>query len=398
MSPQMPRDPRRKKEVNPPPPQEDEYNDIEWDDDDEFGEQEDERELFQDSRLRGAISVTDWVTKRRLITIGSVIGVLFVLVTSISWYRSLFATSGPQGAEVALTVPEGTTLNSFASTLESNGVISSDFGFRVYLKVHDAPALQAGEYAFRKNSSPGQVISDIKKGPKEATDRLTIPEGFRLKQIAERVGRIPGFSETKFLEVANSGSIRSAYQPVNSKSLEGFLFPDTYTLSSRDTETTLIERMRNQFDSTVKALGIDRSERAIGHSPFETIVIASMIEAEAKVDVDRGKISQVIENRLDADMLLQIDATVLYGLGNTKTSLSKKDLDNDNPYNTYTRKGLPAGPIGSPGRKSLQAALNPTPGPWLFYVVVDANGAHAFTTDGKEHERIAKESRAKGLF
>jgi UPF0755 protein len=397
MSPQPPKDPRRKTSVNPPPPEDDEYNDIEWDDDD-FGEDDDERELFQDSRLRGQIGLTDWVTKRRLITIGSVLAVIIVVFGSISWYRSLFSTSGPQGDEITLTVPEGTTLNAFSSTLADNDIISSAFGFRLYLKLHDAPALQAGEYAFRKNSKPEQVVAAIKKGPKEATDRLTIPEGFRLAQIAERVGRIPGFSEKKFLEVANSGTIRSAYQPVNSKSLEGFLFPDTYTLSSRDTETTLIERMRNQFDSTVKGLGIERSDRAIGHSPFETIIIASMIEAEAKVDADRGKISQVIENRLDADRLLQIDATVLYGLGNTKTSLSRKDLEKDGPYNTYTRKGLPAGPIGSPGRKSLQAALNPTPGPWLYYVVVDANGAHAFTTTLEEHERIAAESRAKGLF
>lgn len=399
MSPQPPRKGPRRPPEPPPEPEEEDYNDIVWDDEDYVeGEDEDERELFRNSQLRGSVGLTDWVTKGRLIVVGSVTGVLLLIFISVSFYNSQFQVSGPQGPEVTVEVPAGTTLNSFASVLADADIVPSKLGFRLYLKTHDAPALQAGEYAFHTNSTPAQALADIKKGPKQATDRLTIPEGFRLAQIAERVGRIPGFSEQKFLEVAKGNTIRSMYQSVDSTSLEGFLYPDTYLLSSRDTETTLIERMRNQFDTTAKSLGIERSDRGIGRSPYEAVIIASMIEAEAKIDADRGKISQVIQNRLTQNMPLGIDATVLYGIGNTKSVLSKKDLQTQTGYNTYANTGLPIGPIGNPGRKSLQAALAPTPGPWLYYVLQDVNGSHYFSTTGEEHERKAAEGRAKGLF
>src|SRR5690606_9753844 len=121
-----------------------------------------------------------------------------------------------------------------------------------WLKFNDSPDLQAGEYVFHKNSSPSEVVADIKKGPKQSSDRLTIPEGFRLRQIAQRVGRLPGFSEQKFLDLAASGTVRSEFQPSTSKNLEGFLFPDTYLLSPRDTEQTLLQRMVNQFDQVAR--------------------------------------------------------------------------------------------------------------------------------------------------
>lgn len=400
MSPLRPNDPNKNRPAPEEEPEEDNsYNDIEWDDEDHVdGEWEDEKELFRDGRLRGAVGLTDWISKKMLVVGGCIVLSLILLFSVLTWYKSQFDTSGPQGAEVTVEVPEGMTLNKFSGTLAKDGIVPTALGLRIYVKFHDAPPLQAGEYVFHKNSTPEQAIDDIKKGPKQATDRLVVPEGFRLKQIAERVGRIPGFSSQKFLDIANSGTIRSAYQSADSKSLEGFLFPDTYLLSSRDTETTLLERMRNEFDSTVKAMGIDRSDRAIGHSPFETVIIASLIEAEAKTDVDRGKISQVIENRLNQKMPLQIDATVLYALGNTKNTLTDKDKKFPNGYNTYWGVGLPDGPICMPGKKSIQAALAPTPGPWLYYVVSDAQGNHTFSVTREEHDKAAAEARAKGLF
>jgi len=123
-----------------------------------------------------------------------------------------------------------------------------------------------------------------------------------------------------------------------------------------------------------------------------------MVEAEAKIPGARGKISQVIQNRLRKPMPLQIDATLLYGMGNTKNSLSAGDLKTPGPYNSYLNTGLPPTPIGSPGRASLQAAVAPTPGPWLYYVLADASGAHAFATTFEEHQRNVAAARAKGLL
>ncbi|MCA1480794.1 endolytic transglycosylase MltG, partial [Bradyrhizobium sp. NBAIM08] len=152
---------------------------------------------------------------------------------------------------------------------------------------------------------------------------MIIPEGFRLAQIADRVGRLPGMSKQKFLELAASGQVRSEFQPNDSKSLEGFLFPSTYSISASDDELTMLQRMVNLFDIQAHTAGLDAAGRQIGHTPYDTLIIASLIEAEAKTEGDRWKISQVIENRGAIDMALQIDASVLYGLGNTKTSLSK---------------------------------------------------------------------------
>lgn len=334
--------------------------------------------------------------RRTLLKFGVPVLSLLVLLGLLGFVNAQINPGGAYG-QVNVEVAKGASFNQIATQLEDRNVVKSAFFLRLYTKLKGAPNVQAGEYAFNNSSNAGDVLSVLKAGPKEKTDRLTIPEGFRLTQIAEAVGAIPGLSAADFYEVATSGQVTSNYSPPGSKDLEGLLFPDTYLLSASDTELTLLQRMVNEFDNQVRVAGIDNSGSSIGHTPYETITIASMIESEAKVRDDQGKISQVIENRLFKAMPLQIDATVLYAMGNTKKGLSFDDLKYASPYNTYQNQGLPPGPISAPGAAAIKAALQPTPGPWLYYVVTGADGSHSFGSTLEEHNANINLAKQRGL-
>jgi UPF0755 protein len=156
--------------------------------------------------------------------------------------------------------------------------------------------------------------------------------------------------------------------------------------------------MVGAFDNTATQAGVQDAAAHAGVAPYDAIVVASLIEKEAKVDEDRPMIARVIYNRLTKNMKLGVDATVDYALGVHKAQLTNADLAIDSPYNTRKFPGLPPTPIAAPGRKALDAALNPTPGPWLFYVLADANGRHAFATTDAEFEQLRRQAQQKGLL
>jgi UPF0755 protein len=214
------------------------------------------------------------------------------------------------------------------------------------------------------------------------------------------VGSIERLSSERFLELAEEGSVRSKYQPDSVDKLEGLVFPDTYRLDETEDEKALLVRMVELFDSVATEVGYDRIDPPGGLRPYEAIVMASLIESEAKVPEDRAKISRVIHNRLEEGMKLQIDATVIYARGGKPREGGQvlfSDLEVDSPYNTYKIAGLPPTPIAVPGRASLEAALKPEPGNWLFYVKYESNGAHAFSATNAEHNQRIAEAKAKGV-
>ena len=165
--------------------------------------------------------------------------------------------------------------------------------------------------------------------------------------------------------------------------MEGLLFPSTYQVIERDTPRSIALRLAEEFDKQAGAVDFSRVE-ALGISPYEAIIVASMIEAEASVPEDRDRIAAVIYNRLEENMALGIDATVLYALGEHKEELTTEDLQVDSPYNTRQVTGLPPTPIGAPGAESLAAAANPAEGDWLYYVLSDCDGHHAFSVSYDE--------------
>jgi UPF0755 protein len=307
---------------------------------------------------------------------------------------------GSPGAEVAVKVPHGSSVTRIAAILDEHGVIGSATAFRLYVRVRGNGSFQAGEYTFRRRQGYDAVMARLREGPEIAYERLTVREGLTLKQIAAAVGELSGRSEDRFLELAQSGQVRSKYQPAEVQSLEGLLFPETYLVDEREDEEAILRRLVREFDKVADAAGIADAETTAGLPPYQAIIAASLIERETRFDDERAKVSRVIHNRLERGQLLQVDATVIYALGksadrNVRVLLS--DLEVDSPYNTYTHPGLPPGPIAAPSRPSLEAALQPADGDWLFYVVTETSGRHSFATTNAEHEANIATAKRNGV-
>jgi UPF0755 protein len=177
-------------------------------------------------------------------------------------------------------------------------------------------------------------------------------------------------------------------------SLEGLLFPDTYGIEPDDTAIGVIQAMLDQLEVVLSRYQLSTAPRNL--SPYQLLIVASMIEREAKVDADRPKIAAVIYNRLAAGKRLEIDATVEYAVGHPR--LTAADLRSSSPYNTYTHDGLPPTPIAAPGEAAIRAALQPADGDWIYYVLATKEGKHAFTRSYDEFLRLKARARAKGLL
>lgn len=319
---------------------------------------------------------------------------------ALIYVKSQVDPSGPAGRHVTVEIPQGSSTARIASILDAEGVVTNARNFRLYVRVKGEGPFQAGSYTLRQRSSFGDVVKVLEKGPKLTFQRLTVPEGLTVKQVAERVGRMPGRSAEKFLAVVTSGQVRSKYQPAGSTNLEGLLFPDTYNFEPKDDEKAIVERMVRSFEEAAAAAGIDQVAEGGLVDPYQAIIVASLVEREARVAEERGKVARVIYNRLAKNMLLQVDATVIYALGKSadrNVRVLFKDLEVDSPYNTYKVKGLPPTPIAAPGEASLQAALNPEPGPFLFYVVTEKDGRHSFATTDAEHGANIRKAQANGM-
>jgi UPF0755 protein len=226
---------------------------------------------------------------------------------------------------------------------------------------------------------------------------LTLVPGLRLAEVRDRlIETVPGIDPVE-LDAALV-TVTSPYLPDGVTNLEGFLFPETYQLEEDEAgnEVALVERLVRQFDATATELGYDQPN-PFGLSPYELVIIASLIEEETKVPEEQAMVSRVIHNRLALGMTLGIDATLLHEVGHTD-SLTRSQLETDSPYNTRLRTGLPPTPIAMPGRGALEAARNPAEGDWIYYVLADEEGHHFFTADYDEFLAQKERSQAEGIF
>jgi UPF0755 protein len=333
------------------------------------------------------------------VLLGGLVALLLLAGAGVLWVRNQIDPPGKPGAPVQVRVEEGMSLSDIGALLARDGIITNATIFRYYVKLNGSENVEAGEYTFHKNESMGTVLKILGAGARSTKKQvsLTVPEGLTLDKIADKVGELPGRSRERFLELARSGEVRSQYQPPNVSNLEGLILPETYFFDEEDDEKAILRRMVDTFDRTATSLNIATAADRLRLTPYETVIVASMVEREAKVPEDRGPIARVVYNRLAVPMRLQIDATVLYALGKDQDYVLFSDREVNSPYNTYKVDGLPPGPIASPGKASLEAALNPPPGPWLFYVLSDENGKHAFATTNDEFNRLLAEARSKGL-
>lgn len=328
------------------------------------------------------------------------------------WYLRMVNPGGGDGVAQNFTVNEGETLGQLADRLESEGFISSSSVFTWYVGRKGGLEVTPGYYLIVKRSHMGDVMASLATPPAATFVKVTFPEGYTIGQMGVRLAeRTLRLSADQFVTLASSSDIESWLRNPSQPSLEGLLFPDTYQVSGEETESQVIARMVSLMERVGRQEGLDESVDAVGLSPHETLIVASMIEREAKISEDRAKIARVIYNRLELGMPLQIDATLYYG---APEGASFSDLKAaDSPYNTYRNDGLPPTPIANPGRASIIAALNPAPNPassdpicvgvprpcrYLYYVLSDEQGGHTFAATLEQHEANVERSRQAGLL
>jgi UPF0755 protein len=328
------------------------------------------------------------------------------------WYLHKVNPSGGSSVGVSFTVNDGDSVSSVSSRLESEGFITSAGVFRWYVGRKGGIELTPGYYAIKPHDHMGNIMKVLSTPPSATFVKVTFPEGFTLLQMAKRLAeKTLRLNADLFSQAAQDPAVESVYRPAAQTSLEGLLFPDTYQISGDESESQVVARMVQLMERVGRQEGLDKSQDLIGFSPYKTLVIASMIEREAKTEGDRAKIARVIFNRLELGMKLQIDATLYYAAPEGSTFTQAKELDT--PYNTYLYKGLTPTPIANPGRASIAAALNPAQDPlqndpickgvakpcrYLFYVLSDKDGNHAFAATLAQHEANVETSRAAGLL
>jgi UPF0755 protein len=252
-----------------------------------------------------------------------------------------------------------------------------------------ADMIRAGSFELTTGMTLESAVAVLTAPPPEIpTVGLVIPEGLRLTQIADKVQEDLGIAAKRFLKEVRSGRYAMPpFLPADAESPEGFLFPKSYEFVEEGLSARIVaERLLEQFRKEADALPFDRAQE-LGVTPYEVVIIASMIEEEARVDRDRRLIAGVIYNRLEIGMALGIDATLLYDDPTPDGELSSSDLESDTPYNTRIHAGLPPTPIASPGAESLRAALDPADTEFLFYVLCGADGHHKFALTLAEHDR-----------
>ena len=332
------------------------------------------------------------------VLLGALLALLMAGGVAVGWIKAQINPSGPPGPETSVTVTEGMSTSEIGRLLEREGVIANSTVFTYYARLKGAHSIKAGDFTLRRDEDMNVVLGILERGPEMRAQRLTIAEGLTLKEIAAKVAELPGRSADRFLAAAQSGTVRSQLQPAGSTNLEGLVLPETYFVDPKDDETTILARMVAAFDEHANQIGLPAAASRLRLTPYELVVVASLVEREARVDEDRAPIARVIYNRLVKRMPLQIDATVQYALGKQKERLSTKDTEINSPYNTYKIPGLPPGPIARPGPEVLRSVLDPPPSPHVFYVLADANGKHAFAATAEEHARLVAAAEEKGLL
>ena len=306
---------------------------------------------------------------------------------------------GP-GPERVVEVPRGAGVAQISEILQREGVVRDARAFRYGLERWALEGkLQAGYYRLSPAMSAEEVARTIASG-KVATIRWTVPEGLTVEQIAQRAAETDLCTAKEFLAAARPDAVRArGFDPKKAGfdlprgTLEGYLFPETYSLQYGWGAGEIVEAMLAQFQRSV-VQGLADDLRAGGKPLHLIITVASLIEREARIEKDRAPIASVIYNRLNRGMRLQIDATVLYALGHHKARVLYRDLEVDSPYNTYRHAGLPPGPIASPGLASIKAALHPARTEYLYYVA-RKDGGHVFTRTPEEHVAARRLVRAE---
>ena len=304
------------------------------------------------------------------------------------------------GISVEVEIPFGSSATRVAEIMVSAGVIS-DSGL-LLSAVQDAGvagSIQAGTYQLVTGISVEQLLVELLEGPVAPTYRITVFAGQRIDEVLDILSDASRTEKALFAEALLNGSVASSLVdesgPLTLRSWEGLLFPDTYEFRNEAGPVEILQRLADTMEQRFSLVDWSGLEAA-GLTPYEGIVIASIIEAEVRIAEERAVVSSVLRNRLDDGMVLQMDSTVLYAVGTRDVALFDPDVDS--PYNTYRVPGLPPTPIAAPSFSSLQAAAAPADTEYRFFVLSTTDGQHTFSVTAEEHFAAVDQARADGVL
>ncbi len=292
-------------------------------------------------------------------------------------------------AECRVAIPFGAGIQEIGARLESAGVIKSSRLFVLYMRLQGDPTLMAGEYQFAAPLSIPQVVEKLHQGD-VVKRKFTVPEGLGLTEIAVLWEERGNGRAVDFVRAATNASLISDLDP-DARDLEGYLFPETYFLSAETDEAQLVGRMVQKF-RTFWTPERQEGARSFRMTVREIVTLASLVEKETGTPSERPLVSAVFHNRLRLGIRLMCDPTVIYAVRLRKPYdgvINQSDLKLDSPYNTYLYPGLPPGPIANPGAQSIDAALNPAPADYLYFVSKN-DGTHIFSRDYGSHQRAVE--------
>lgn len=309
------------------------------------------------------------------------IGIIALLIILLGLYKSTINKPIKSKEDIIITVEEGESFYGILNKLKDEKEIKGLPFIKLYVKISNKDIeVRPGEYIIKNNSTLDELIEDLTSGTNIDLISFTVPEGFSIDEIAEKL-EIEGIcSKEDFREALKTYELPSYVVNKSGKryALEGYLFPDTYLIKKGESPSDIIKVMIKRFEEALKEAEKETGVSIEDQDIEDIIIKASMIEKEAVLDSERSTIASVINNRLNINMMLQIDATVIYALGEHVDTVLLDHLEIDSPYNTYKTYGIPIGPISNPGIASIKAILKPGDTDYLFYVLQD-DQSHYFT-------------------
>ena len=321
---------------------------------------------------------------------------LVVVLAAGGWVAWLVHAPVMPPANTSLLLRPGYSTRRIAAELKKAGVIRSAVAFRLWRGLHPKRSLKAGEYRFENAASFPQVYDRIARGD-IYFHVVTIPEGYTMFDVAKAMEDAGLGSAADFLHVAQTQTQLISDLAPQATSLEGYLFPNTYEFTRTQSMPEMVAMMVHQFRQVAQQIGLTSG---LNSDVPKVVIMASIVEKETASPEERPRVAGVYYNRLAQKMALDADPSVIYAElldGTYRGSLHHADMAVNSPYNTYRFPGLPPGPIGNPGRSSLEAALHPDPTDFLYFVS-DGNGRHRFARSLEEHNRnVAAYRRSLGL-
>ncbi|BAH37707.1 MAG TPA: endolytic transglycosylase MltG [Gemmatimonas aurantiaca] len=321
----------------------------------------------------------------------SMVGAVVVCASAFALWREVRGSASATDTPARVVVPRGASMRAAADSLAAHNVVGSSRFFRWFAALTGSErAIKPGTYQFAERSAYGQVLDALVTG-RGLMRTVVIPEGFDLRDITPLLVKTLGVSEDSVRAAATDTAWLHKLD-IPTPTLEGYLFPATYTFPDGTTAREAVTAMLEQFEAQWKPEWTERA-RAMNLSRHDVMAMASIVEKEARKAEERPLISAVYWNRVKKGMRLQADPTVQYALPQHVERVLFRDLEVDSKYNTYRYAGLPPGPIASPGAASIAAALAPADVPYLYFVA-RADGSHEFRTTFDEHTRAIAQIRA----